>query len=441
MMEASPSPGRGTVSPRTFAGCFTALLLWVIITGGCSSRTDLSPAATVGSETVSRACLKYAREKNPLSGKTEEETLRSLVNQLLLAKAAVEEGIHRTPVYARLSGGEIESARRDFLCGEFGVRGDCGAGLMAVLGDGIGMKMPRVEWESLFPRERRAAISLGGKIPDAPGTSGPGSAGINWKYAGAVNIPSRLGDIPLSKILASVPGKRLDTLARSPGEARNVIIRDIIVDAFSGLLASSLPAPRRELLVEIEKRADEHLLASLYRESLGHPVPVPSGIAVRTLPVSETEARAYYDARPGEFQEPVWVELSHIRVRDYASALEVRRRLAASPGSFCGEARRSLSPDGTRCGRLGKITRRRNLPLHLDYAFTMKEDGEISDPVKTPEGWEIVKLHRRGTVTLPFKAPHTRRLVAEKMRPHLVMKAVDRSLREMAKKHPVRFLP
>jgi hypothetical protein len=398
----------------------------------CAPRTDLSPAATVGGEKISRACLDFAHRKNSDAGKSKEETLSALANQVLLARKAVEAGLHGTPGYRRLSDREISAVRLDFLCRELAVSGDCAAGLLSLLVQHTGLSAGAIDWDRVFAPRLEAPVPLGGALPSAKKKQTPAGPVTDWSYADSIVIRSNAGATTLARVLKTAPPGETAALADAgPGE-RGPLFRMMLIALFTDDLARLLPADRRDLMAEIEKRADEHVLSGMLQE-----MPLPP-----TVRVSNDEAKDFFEKNSGIFSEPAWADLSHIRLADFRTARELYGKLVSSPGDFCDLARRhSIAADKTRCGRLGKITRRKGLPLHLEFAFTLSREGEISEPVKAGKHFEILKLNARGLRHLAFNDPHTRRLIAERMRPLLIKKALDEALREMSAKHPVVYYP
>ncbi|MBN2584198.1 MAG: peptidylprolyl isomerase [Planctomycetes bacterium] len=114
-------------------------------------------------------------------------------------------------------------------------------------------------------------------------------------------------------------------------------------------------------------------------------------IADRRIAVSDEQVRAEYDRRYGE-----QLRLSHIVVDDEALAREIHKRLAAG-GSFAEEARRH-SKDRTAVDggqRLVPLARGQTEKAYEDAAFALTTVGQTSAPVKTTQGWVILKLDER----------------------------------------------
>ena len=89
--------------------------------------------------------------------------------------------------------------------------------------------------------------------------------------------------------------------------------------------------------------------------------------------------------------EPVEeVRAAHILVEDEATAKEIKQKLDEG-GDFAALAA-EYGTDGTasRGGDLGWFVREQMVPEFADAAFAL-EPGTISDPVKSPFGWHIIK--------------------------------------------------
>ena len=72
--------------------------------------------------------------------------------------------------------------------------------------------------------------------------------------------------------------------------------------------------------------------------------------------------------------------------------------------SFDEEAKKlSLCPSAPQGGDLGEFTKEQMVPEFSDAAFALKEPGDVSEPVKSPFGWHIIRLEGRTPAQLiPF---------------------------------------
>jgi peptidyl-prolyl cis-trans isomerase D len=132
--------------------------------------------------------------------------------------------------------------------------------------------------------------------------------------------------------------------------------------------------------------------------------------------VTEAEERAYYEAHPEEFKQGEQVCASHILIKAKASPEateghpdEEARKLAQSAleqakttTDFAGLARKLSEDQGSASsgGDLGCFERGRMVPQFENAAFSLKA-GELSDLVKTPYGYHVIRVRTRREETTP----------------------------------------
>jgi peptidyl-prolyl cis-trans isomerase C len=117
---------------------------------------------------------------------------------------------------------------------------------------------------------------------------------------------------------------------------------------------------------------------------------------------TEDETKQYYEAHPSEFVIPESVTARHILVKTREEALRLRRQI--EQGADFGEAAGKYSLDaasksagGMISGSIQKGGAIRGLgvvPELTDAALQLKE-GEISEPVQTPKGFDIIQVIKR----------------------------------------------
>ncbi|MDW7649799.1 MAG: SurA N-terminal domain-containing protein [Bacillota bacterium] len=129
--------------------------------------------------------------------------------------------------------------------------------------------------------------------------------------------------------------------------------------------------------------------------------------------ISEEQIRAFITENPEYGRKPALLELSHILLETGEEAENVRERILA--GEDFAELAQELSVDpraqneghsGYR-GYLGdNISEDEQMlwPEFMAAAKGLVEEGEISEPVETSDGWHVIKLHKRtGTEELTFE--------------------------------------
>jgi len=125
--------------------------------------------------------------------------------------------------------------------------------------------------------------------------------------------------------------------------------------------------------------------------------------AVASVPaVSEAQLKDYYEQNKTRYVVPARVNVSHILIKlpsgasddvtkaALASAEDVSRRARAEPGQFAELARKESQDAGTARdgGQLGWV-QRGTLPLAMEQAVFALKQGEVSDPVKGPDGYHV----------------------------------------------------
>jgi len=119
--------------------------------------------------------------------------------------------------------------------------------------------------------------------------------------------------------------------------------------------------------------------------------------------VAEEEIRDYYEANPEKFNTPKTVEARHILIKvaqDAGPEAVERARIKslaihkmAKEGKDFGELAKQFSegPSKDKGGYLGTFKRETMVTPFADKAFSMKA-GEVSEPVRSPFGWHIIKV-------------------------------------------------
>ncbi len=108
--------------------------------------------------------------------------------------------------------------------------------------------------------------------------------------------------------------------------------------------------------------------------------------------VSDQEITDFFESHQSEFSAPHEVKASHILVKTEEEAREVLRRLAE--GERFSDVAKAVSVDkasAVKGGDLGYFSRGQMVPEFEHAAFHLNA-GEVSDPVKTPFGYHIIKV-------------------------------------------------
>lgn len=112
---------------------------------------------------------------------------------------------------------------------------------------------------------------------------------------------------------------------------------------------------------------------------------------VDEISVSEQELRDLYESRKTLYVTPERREIVQLLLPDEATAEEARTLLAR--GKSFDEVATALKDKGVRVSRIGPVDRK-GLPASLaDTAFSLGE-GEVSEPLRSPFGWHILRVVR-----------------------------------------------
>ena len=112
--------------------------------------------------------------------------------------------------------------------------------------------------------------------------------------------------------------------------------------------------------------------------------------------LSDEQVRAYYDQNQRLFSGSQ-VRVSHILVKDEALAKSLRDQLRENPSRFEELAKANSTDTATaaRGGDLGFFGQGRMVAEFEQAAFTLEKPGDISEVVKSPFGYHIIKLAER----------------------------------------------
>lgn len=121
--------------------------------------------------------------------------------------------------------------------------------------------------------------------------------------------------------------------------------------------------------------------------------------ALGTAPVTEAEARAYYEAHPEVAEVEDTVTIREILLTTLQDARDVVRILASDRNAFELLARtRSQSPQAAGGGLLGSF-RRGELPPEIEHAVFSLSPGQITGIVTTSFGYHVLRLEAKTPAT------------------------------------------
>lgn len=112
------------------------------------------------------------------------------------------------------------------------------------------------------------------------------------------------------------------------------------------------------------------------------------------VPVTEEDIKQYFEENQAQFQTRKQIRVRHVLLKDEAEAKKVLKEVKARGADFAALAQKYSQDRGTknRGGDLGYFSPGRMVRQFEDVAFSLENPGDISDVVKTPFGYHIIKL-------------------------------------------------
>jgi len=164
--------------------------------------------------------------------------------------------------------------------------------------------------------------------------------------------------------------------------------------------------------------------------------------------VPEEELRRYYERNRQDFKQKDEVKARHILFTLQENATEgaaqkarermlrLRDRIQAGEMEFAQAAREhSQGPSASEGGSLGWVAKGETLPAFQEKAFSL-DHGQIGDPVRTREGWHLIKVVDRregGVKSFDQVRDKVRQRVARDMGAEALDKTLDRVLERVFK--------
>ncbi len=119
-----------------------------------------------------------------------------------------------------------------------------------------------------------------------------------------------------------------------------------------------------------------------------------SSMKKEVAPVTEEDIKQYFEENKAQFQTRKQIKARYILLKDEAEAKKVLKKVKAPGADFAALAKKYSQDRGTknRGGDLGYFSPGRMVRQFEDVAFSLEKPGDISDIVKTPFGYHIIKL-------------------------------------------------
>jgi parvulin-like peptidyl-prolyl isomerase len=237
------------------------------------------------------------------------------------------------------------------------------------------------------------------------------------------------------QIISSLPAQ-FQANARGPARkqfADNVVHVLILAQEGKKRKLDETPAYKIQSMFQ-----NANMLAGLAYEQLG-----------KEAPLNDAEVKKYYETHKAEFER---VHARHILIRAAGSPLAVRpgekdlteaealakaqeiRKKIEAGADFAALAREESDDtgSGSNGGDLGFFGHNQMVPPFEEAAFAMKA-GELSQPVKTPFGYHLIKVEARDSKTLEELKPD----IEKRLRPEQAQKVME----ELQKKANVELDP
>jgi peptidyl-prolyl cis-trans isomerase C len=213
--------------------------------------------------------------------------------------------------------------------------------------------------------------------PAAPAAQDPVLARVDGEEIRRSDVQTAIGELPPE--LRSAPESVL-----SPLVIDQMITQKALVAAARAQKLQDQP----EVQARIKRAEEQELQQALLRQEIS---PKLTDEALRARYARDVAGK------PGEEE----VHARHILVANEADAKKVEAEVRKPGADFAAIARsRSTGPGTEQGGDLGFFKKADMVPEFAEAAFAMKQ-GEISQPVRSPFGWHVIKVEARRTAEAP----------------------------------------
>lgn len=203
----------------------------------------------------------------------------------------------------------------------------------------------------------------------------------------------RLSD--LRRLVEAQPKEVRDQLLASPPALDRVVRTEVFRRALLAEARTKGWDKRPEVAVQMDRAREQALLSSYMGEMARPPADYPS----------EAEVTAVYNANQAEFAIPRQFRVSQIfvavpkdapkadadRLRKKAEDLVARLQTKDADFAKFAQANSDHKPSAAQGGDLGWLSERELIPEMKSILPSMAK-GEVAKPVKTEQGWHVVKL-------------------------------------------------
>lgn len=219
-----------------------------------------------------------------------------------------------------------------------------------------------------------------------------------------------------SALESQYPKGQAPTLESLQPEMRETLLRSMMVQHL--------------LLAEVEKSGFEKTESA---QNAKKTAMLRAYIGEKASDVTDADLKSSYDDMVAKMRDEKEVHARHILVGSEQEAKDIKKKL--KEGKSFEEIAKEYSKDpgsAANGGDLGYFTKDKMVKEFADAAFALKKGG-ISDPVKSPFGWHVIKQEDARKIT-----PPTFNEVRESLRQQLQAKKVDDYMKDLVKKADVK---
>jgi peptidyl-prolyl cis-trans isomerase C len=185
-------------------------------------------------------------------------------------------------------------------------------------------------------------------------------------------------DADLKNLVGNVSEGQKQQINGDP-EIKNRMIDNLVVEELFVQEAEKTGVNKDKEYQSALDRARRQILAQRYLQKTIQPK------------ITDGNVKTYFDKNKGKYSQDE-VHAQHVLLKEEAEAKEVYQKAKGGEDFETLAKKYSKDPSAqTNGGDLGFFTRTRMVPQFADKAFSMSK-GEISEPVKSPFGWHIIKV-------------------------------------------------
>ncbi|MEW6557239.1 MAG: peptidylprolyl isomerase [Elusimicrobiota bacterium] len=193
------------------------------------------------------------------------------------------------------------------------------------------------------------------------------------------------------KLLDNAPYQLQDYLATDTGRKQylDAMVKEKMVSVAARKEGIAKRPAVKKQLAELEKRLKDNY------EKLKNEIVVNELLKEKVI-LGDSDVSNYYEKHKEEFEKPTELKVSHILLATEDDAARLLTRL--KKGEEFAKLAKEHSVDkmtAEKGGELGFFRKRQYVKEFEDAAFRLKKVGDISNIVKTPLGYHIIKLTDR----------------------------------------------